>query len=82
MTLGHMRANGIRSLAVWCLARACSVGAYFPSLRGTLEAPMATYVLLVNFTDQGIRGVKDTIKLTCFPVSGPVFAGKFQFSGT
>lgn len=23
---------------------------------------MATYVLLVNFTDQGIRGVKDTIK--------------------
>jgi uncharacterized protein with GYD domain len=23
---------------------------------------MATYIMLANFTDQGIRGVKDTVK--------------------
>jgi hypothetical protein len=26
-------------------------------------------------------GASHTADLTCFPVSGPIFAGKFQFSG-
>src|SRR5262245_20770077 len=26
------------------------------------EGPMATYIILANFTDQGIRNVKDTVK--------------------
>jgi hypothetical protein len=35
MTLGNMRANGVRTLAVWCLGRgcACGTGIYHPKPR-------------------------------------------------
>jgi hypothetical protein len=39
MTLGNMRANGVRMLGVWCLGRGCACGAgiYHPKPRVMLR---------------------------------------------
>ena len=36
----------------------------------------------LKWIDVGCGNGAFTERMTCFPVSGPVFAGKFQFSGS
>jgi hypothetical protein len=46
MTLGNMRANGVRVLGVWCSGRgrACGAGIYHPKPRVMLIMPI-TFLL-------------------------------------
>ena len=74
MTLGNMRANGVRTLAVWCGGRGCNHQAVLGVSRYADEVPVPAFgprmvctvrgifVCIVTFQTPGVR----------HPVPGPV----------